>query len=180
MPRLHTLSDEQLSTDFNQQTQHLRIGGKLADVYRELANSEPATLAYLQMEQALQQGPLSDQQVEAVKLVVSEFNQCEFCLSTHQVKSQRMGFSAEQILAIRARKAIGDADVDAVVEFTAAVLDKRGVLNDQDYQQMRDAGFSDQALVDILLAISAISFTNYFNGLNNTALMFKTAPTLAE
>lgn len=178
MPRFEALTDTELSDEFLKQTKGSRIKGALADVYRQLAQSEPATLAYFQMEKALQQGPLTDQEVEAVKLVVSEVNQCEFCLSVHLVKSKSLGLTAEQIHALRAGDSCDDERLDAVAIFTRQVLNSAGKVTDDQYRAMQLAGFTDQALVDILLAVSTISFTNLFNGLNQTSLMFKAAPNI--
>ena len=53
------------------------MNGKLADVYLQFANSEPALRAYLQMEHALKQGSLNTREIEAIKLWVSQQTGCE-------------------------------------------------------------------------------------------------------
>ena len=180
MSRLRTLTDSKLSDEFKRDTDDLRVKGKLPSIYGQMAHSEPAVRAYLALEAALTASPLTLREVEAVKLWVSERNQCKSCLSIHNVKAESAGFEAVQVQAIRAGQAIGQPRVDAVVAFTREVVDNQGRVAEGVRQNMLDAGFTDGELIDIMLAAVTITFTNYFNGMNDTTLAFPEAPPLPK
>jgi len=67
------------------------MSGKIADVYLQFANSEPAIRAYLNMEASLRQSTLSGLEIESIKLLVSQINQCDYCLAIHTMKSRKAG-----------------------------------------------------------------------------------------
>jgi len=45
-----------------------------------------------------------------------------------------------------------------------------GTISDQDFSAIKAAGYTEQQLVDVSLAIAVITFTNVFNRINNTEL----------
>ena len=45
-------------------------------------------------------------------------------------------------------------------------------MSDAEFSAIRDAGYSDQQLVEISLAIAVTTFTNVFNRINDTAIDF--------
>ena len=47
-----------------------------------------------------------------------------------------------------------------------------GTVSDAEFSAIRDAGYSDQQLVEISLAIAVTTFTNVFNRINDTAIDF--------
>jgi len=83
MARLNTTQEQDLNADTLAALESTRQRGRLADVYLQFANSEPAIKAYLTMEQGVRQGSLTEREIEAIKLLVSEINQCEFCIAVH-------------------------------------------------------------------------------------------------
>lgn len=52
------------------------------------------------------------------------------------------------------------------------LLDTRGTVAESELTAVRDAGYSDRQIIEALLAVSTITFTNLFNRLNDTAIDF--------
>jgi alkylhydroperoxidase family enzyme len=71
---------------------------------------------------------------------------------------------------IRAGQPTGDAKRDALVRLVAKLVKTSGTISDQDFSAIKAAGYTEQQLVDISLAIAVITFTNIFNRINNTEL----------
>jgi hypothetical protein len=46
----------------------------------------------------------------------------------------------------------------------------RGTISDEEFSAIKAAGYTDEQLVDISLALAVIAFTNVFNRTNDTAL----------
>ncbi len=155
------------------------MSGKLADVYLQFANSEPALRAYLHMEQALKQGSLATREIEAVKLWVSQQTGCEYCLSVHSFKAKAAGLDANLQLALRTGKNVGDARIDCLLKLAKALMNVPGKLPDALLAEAREAGLSDENLVDLSMAIATIYFTNLTNHINDSISSLPPAPELA-
>lgn len=178
MARLHAATDEEMGAELCQQLDKVVPGNKLPPVYRQMGNSPEALAAYLAMEAAINAGSLDAREAEAVKLAVSELNQCDYCLSVHSVKSVQAGLDTDLQLLIRRGKATGDERLDAIVTVARQFFIQPGTLPDEMLTSVRKAGITDKNLLDIVLATSTIFLTNTFNHLNDTELSFKPAPAL--
>jgi len=176
MARLHTRDESSLGAAALEALEPTRISGKIADVYLQFANSEPATIAYLQMEASLRQSSLSDLEIESIKLLVSEINQCEFCLAMHTMKSRKAGIDPEMQMAIRSDGKTTNARVDALLDIVRTLFRQPGSLSDELIDNARAVGLTDQELVETAMAISAIFFTNITNHINNTKATVPLAP----
>lgn len=180
MARLTTIPEDDLSPLSDAALKPVRIKGQLSSVYLEIANSQAALNAYLAMEKALKSSSLSGQEIEAIKLLVSEKNQCDYCLSVHNFKAGAAGLDENQKLAIRRGESIGQLRIDSIVATVQTFFDKPGPLSESQMESLRTAGFTDGELVDIALAVSTIFFTNIFNHVNDTQSSLPAAPGLSD
>lgn len=178
MARLETLNESRLQPETLAALEAARMNGKLAPVYLQFANSEPAIRAYLAMEQALKAGALSARELECIKLLVSQLTQCEFCLSVHTMKATALGVSAETQRQLRLGEGVGEPRLDAILAIVKAFFQQPGVIDDARLQSARDAGVSDAELVDVCMACSTIFFTNITNHINDTPVTLPPAPAL--
>ncbi|CDG85717.1 carboxymuconolactone decarboxylase family protein [Janthinobacterium agaricidamnosum] len=147
--------------------------GMVPNAYANIGNNSPLALeAALTLDGVLRKSSLSGKQLEIVKLAVSEVAGCDYCLAAHTLFGKKAGLSKEAMLALRQGAASGDAADDALAAFARSLVSTRGAVAPQVVEAVRAAGFSDQQIVDTLLAISAITFTNLFNRVNDTVLDF--------
>ncbi len=176
MARLSTCKVSALSAETQLALDAVKLNGKLADVYLQFANSEPALLAYLTMESALQRSSLTLEEVECVKLLVSELTQCHYCLSVHSVKSRAAGLDKSTQIAIRRGDTLENERMNVLCNLVRKLVTTPGTLAQAELDNARSVGFSDQSLVDICLTVSTIFFTNITNHINDSDLPFPAAP----
>lgn len=131
-----------------------------------------ALKAMLSADAVLARGVLSAQERETVKLVVSAIAGCDYCVAAHSLAAKASGLSVDTVRAIRALEATGDTRRDALIQFVRRLQEGRGTLDAESFTALRSAGFPDEAVVDIALAISIITFTNVFNRVNDTVVDF--------
>ena len=174
--RLTIRSPEQLQPSTLEALESVRTKGKVADVYLQFANSEPALRAYLHMESSLREGSLTAKELEAVKLWVSERSGCDFCLSVHSFKAKQAGIDDQQQIAIRSGGSSGNARTDALLNVAKLIYLQRGSIALAELDEARTAGLSDENLVDLSMAISTILFTNMTNHINDTHSSLPPAP----
>lgn len=178
MARLETRDETALSAATLQALEPTRMNGKLADVYLQFANSESSLVAYLGMENSLRNTSLSLLEIEAIKLLVSEINQCEFCLAMHSMKARKAGMDVQMQIAVRKRQPTGNARLDAILNIVQAFFNQPGTLSEELMHSARGVGVTDQKLMEIAMAVSTIFFTNIANHINDTAVTVTPAPSL--
>jgi len=154
------------------------MSGKIADVYLQFANSEPAIRAYLNMEASLRQSTLSGLEIESIKLLVSQINQCDYCLAIHTMKSRKAGIDHDMQMAIRSHGQTENSRVDAMLDIVRAFFKKPGPISEELLKNARANGLTDQELVEIAMAVSTIFFTNITNHINNSETTVAAAPAI--
>ena len=180
MARLGSREETSLSSETLAALEPTRVNGKLADVFLQFANSEPATVAYRAMESSLASASLSALEIEAIKLAVSEINRCDFCLAIHTMKSRKAGIEKEMQMAIRGGGKTDNERVNALLEIVRTFFKQPGPLTDEVLNNARSAGLSDQELVETAMAVSTIFFTNITNHINNTEPTLPVAPVVPQ
>ena len=99
---------------------------------------------------------------EQIAVAVANRNACEYCLAAHTALGRKAGASAEEMAAAQVGQA-SDPATQAALRFALQVVDQRGQVDASDVQRLRDAGFSDEAVVEILAHVALNLFTNYVN-----------------
>ena len=66
-----------------------------------------------------------------------------------------------------------------LLRFARTVLEKRGVIEDADIAAVREAGFGDAEIAEVVAHVALNIFTNYFNNVAGTTIDFPKAPTLS-
>jgi uncharacterized peroxidase-related enzyme len=177
MNRLHTIKIDEASGETEQLfTAIKRAVGKVPNAYLTLGSNAPAVLAHvLQTGTVLKQGTLSAREQEAINLAVSEVSACDYCLAAHSMTGKMAGFSADELRELRSGAFSADAKLDALVKFAVRVVTTSGTLPADAVESVKKAGYSDRQIIEALLAVSAILFTNMVNRVNDTVLDFPKA-----
>jgi uncharacterized peroxidase-related enzyme len=148
-------------------------GGGVPNLFAALGHLAPTTLtAVLNAEAALASSSLSKQDLETIKLLVSEQTGCDYCVAAHVMLGKMTGLSLETLKQIRSGLATGDAKRDALVRFVLNLQKSSGTISESEFSAIRAAGYSETQLADISLAIALTIFTNTFNRINDTDVDF--------
>jgi uncharacterized peroxidase-related enzyme len=178
MNRLHTINVNEATGETAQLFGAIKQAiGKVPNAYLSIGSNAPAVLGHvLQTGAVLKQGELSAREQEAINLAVSEVSDCDYCLAAHSLTGKMAGFSVEQLHELRNGGFSTDAKLDALVKFAVRLVKTSGTLPAEAVESVRLAGYSDRQIVEAVLAISAILFTNMLNRVNDTVLDFPKAP----
>ena len=152
--------------------------GMVPNLISTMAQSPAVANAYLGFSQALGDGRLSARMREQIALTVGEANSCHYCVSAHSVLAKGAGANEEDVLAAR-RGNSSDGKEQAALEFAQVVVNSRGVVGDDDVEQLRTSGFDDGEICEIVANVALNIFTNYFNHIAGTEIDFPLAPALA-
>lgn len=147
--------------------------GSVPNTYAAIGALNPAALkAVRQADGMLATGSLSKQDQEIIKLVVSEAAGCDYCVAAHSLIGKMAGLKPDVLKQIRDRQATGDTKRDALIHFVRTLATTSGTIGEDEFLAIKGAGYTDEQLVEISLAISIIGFTNVFNRINDTTIDF--------
>jgi len=100
---------------------------------------------------------------DSIGLAVSEVNGCNHCLTIHSFTAEHMAkLPANEILLARKGHA-ADTKRDAAVQFARKVIETRGKVSDADLKAVRDAGYTDANVMEIVALVAQYSLTNFLN-----------------
>jgi len=100
---------------------------------------------------------------DSIGLTVSEVNGCNYCLTVHSFTAEHLAkLSPDDIILARMGHA-SDPTRDAAVQFARKVIVSRGKVSHHDVQAVRDAGYTDANIMEIVALVAMYSLTNFFN-----------------
>lgn len=106
---------------------------------------------------------------ETVLLTISRINGCSYCMAAHSmIAENKSGVPGDSLAALRAGRELPDAKLNAVAKFTAAMVDSRGNPGKQAVDDFLAAGYGEQQVLGVVLAIACKTFSNYVNHLAAT------------
>jgi uncharacterized peroxidase-related enzyme len=145
--------------------------GRTPNMMKTMAQSPAVLEAYLNFSGALGGGKLNARLREQIALNSAEINGCGYCASAHTAIGKIVGLDEDAILAARNGNA-AEAKTDAALKFARTVIVNRGEVSDADLQAVKDAGFSDGEVGEIVANVALNIFTNYFNEIVKTDIDF--------
>ena len=151
--------------------QFIKLSGKMPNLYAVIGYSAVTLNSYLAFVQAQVKGSFHAKEREAVFLIVSQFNGCEYCLAAHTVSAIRNGWTAEDTLLLRAGK-FPENKLAVIYRLIESVIDHKGEVSDQLLEQFFQLGYKENALMDLMALINIMSFTNYVYRLTKVPIDF--------
>jgi AhpD family alkylhydroperoxidase len=151
--------------------------GIIPNMTRSMAVSPAVLEAYVGFTGALGNGVLPARVQEQLALDVGEANRCDYCVSAHCVLGKGAGLTELDVLDGR-RGVSADPKADVLLRFARTVLDKQGAVADADIAAVREAGYGDAEIAEVVAHVGLNVFTNYFNNVAGTTLDFPKAPAL--
>ncbi len=145
--------------------------GRVPNLLATLAQSPASLNAYVGLGQALGGGSLDAGLREQIAVAVAGANGCGYCASAHTAIGKSVGVDAGE-LAANLRGIAGHARTQAALDFALVIVEKRGWASDDDLQRVRDAGFGDGEITEIVVNVVANIFSNYFNHVAQTEIDF--------
>lgn len=112
---------------------------------------------------------------EAISLAVSELNGCNYCLAVHSFGAEHAKIPPDEIILARKGHA-GDPKRDAAVQFARQVAETHGKVTDVDVNAVREAGYTDANVIEIVALVAMYSLTNFFNNVVDPDKDFPAVP----
>lgn len=147
--------------------------GQVPNFLKVFANSPSALRAFLGLFSIAGEGSLEPQTRERIALAIAQKNSCQYCLSAHTALAGGAGLDAEEIAVNRAGSSQDDKAAVAV-RFATALNEHNGEVTNQELDQMRDAGYSDAEIVEVITHVGLNIMTNILGKASRVEIDFPT------
>jgi uncharacterized peroxidase-related enzyme len=152
--------------------------GKVPNLFATIGYSAHALKGILDFEGTLYSSTVfTAKEREAINLIVSQVNLCNYCLAAHTMLAKMRGFSEEETIAIR-KGTIADARVNTIVRLAQSIAENKGKGEQSLVDEFFNAGFTETALMELIGLITVRTFTNYVYAATEIPVDFPAAPAL--
>ncbi|WP_298220542.1 carboxymuconolactone decarboxylase family protein [Flavobacterium sp.] len=146
--------------------------GSVPNMMRTMGNAPAVLEGYLNLSGALSHGILGGKTGELIALTVAQNNACDYCLAAHSFIGEKLvKIDSESIHAARLGNA-HDSKTNAILQFAKTLVNKSGLVNDQDVNAAKASGLSEAEIAETVAHVALNILTNYFNNTANTEIDF--------
>jgi AhpD family alkylhydroperoxidase len=137
-------------------------GTEPGPMVRTMANAPALLRGYLELSRAMKRSHLDRRVSERISLAVQEWLGCEYCVEAHSRAARALGLSENDIELARQGTAI-DPKVAAMVAFGQQVFAAPAEITDEQVQELRDLGYSDEQIAEVPGLVALNVLTGAFN-----------------
>jgi uncharacterized peroxidase-related enzyme len=146
--------------------------GVVPNLFRMVSNSPAALEGYLSLSGALGKGALPAPTRERIALAVAEINGCGYCLSAHTYLGKNRANLDDAEMTANRNGSSNDPKAEAAVRFASKVAQYRGRVSQEDFEAIKNAGYDDAQVIEIVMHVALNTWTNYINEVAGTEIDF--------
>ncbi|AJY49711.1 MULTISPECIES: carboxymuconolactone decarboxylase family protein [Halomonadaceae] len=166
---LHTAESAPKEAQANLQAAEKKMGF-LPNIFAKMAEAPTLLEAYLTLDGIYAKTSLSPVEQQAALLAISADNHCEFCVAAHTGGIKKAGADDEIIKDLRARNTPNDAKLAAMTRFARHLNAQRGWAEKTELDAFLEAGFTQQQVLELVIACALKTLSNYTNHVAGTPL----------
>jgi AhpD family alkylhydroperoxidase len=118
--------------------------------------------------QAFESSALTPLEREVLAMTMGRLNGCQFCLNLHRRLLTAQKAPAELIGALETGSALGDQRLETLRDFILDAVARHGNVSPQVWTRFREAGYTHEQALDVVLGISVYTLTTFANRLTET------------
>jgi uncharacterized peroxidase-related enzyme len=131
----------------------------------------PATLeSYLSLKDLFDKSSFTVTEQQLILLSISRYRNCCYCLAAHGTIAKVQSISADLVSAVYYKQPFNNEKLDALRTFTLAVLEQQGWVKQPELNTFYQAGYTKQHVLEVVLAISFKTLSNFINHINDTPI----------
>ena len=131
----------------------------------------PATLeSYLSLANLFDKTSFTVTERQLILLSISRYRNCCYCLAAHGSIAKMQKIPTEIVNAVYYKQALNDKKLEALRIFTHAVLEAQGWVNQKSLSAFYESGYNQQHVLEMILAISFKTLSNFINHINDTPI----------
>lgn len=144
--------------------------GFLPNLLGELAAAPVAAKAYAMLHGLLGESSFEPHEVQLLLASVSVENACDYCVAAHTGGMKQAGLADDEIQAVREGRPLSDERLEALRRFATVVVGRRGHPGEEEVERFLEAGFRQEQILEVLVAVAMKTLSNYTNHIAETRL----------
>ncbi|MFE5934254.1 carboxymuconolactone decarboxylase family protein [Streptomyces sp. NPDC056470] len=136
--------------------------GQIGDMVSTMAHSPAVLGGYLQLSRAMGRAKLDRKISERISIAIQALQGCGLCLDAHVSAARSMGVDEEEIKRAHAGTS-ADPAIAAIIALALQVYREPTSITDEQVSALREHGYSDRAIADVVGVVSLNILTGAFN-----------------
>jgi alkylhydroperoxidase family enzyme len=142
--------------------------GMVPGLHAVMAEAPSLLEGYQVLHHLFANSSLSADEKTVVWQTINVEHACHYCVPAHTGIAKSMKVSDEISNALRNETPLPTAKLEALRDFTLAMVQQRGELEPQQLEHFYSAGFSQQNVLEVILGLSQKVMSNYTNHIAQT------------
>ena len=144
--------------------------GMVPNLYAFMANAPGLLDTYLRGQETFRKHSVFNPvEQEIILLSISYENGCEYCMAAHStIADTQSNVPREVTEALRSGSPVPDARLSALSNFTRTMVVKRGRPSQDEVEHFLQAGYTEEQVLQIILAVGIKVLSNYTNHVCHT------------
>lgn len=145
--------------------------GFVPNLHRLMAISPPALTGWAGFMGSLST-TLDIKARDGIALAVSEADGCNYCLAAHSYIASNLAKMDADEIAINREGKSSDPKRQAAIRFAKRLIETAGKVSDEEFAAVRNAGWSDANIIEIVALTAQFLLTNFVNNAVQTPIDF--------
>lgn len=150
--------------------------GFVPNLLATMAEAPVLLEGYMTLASTLDKSDLSETERQIVLMTNNRLNGCLYCMAAHTTLSQMANVDADVIDALRNNTPIANSKLEALRTFSAIINESRGWPSEAQVSDFLSAGYTQQNILEVIMATSLKVMSNYTNHIAETSLDDAFAP----
>jgi len=142
--------------------------GAVPGLYAVMAESPETFKAYQQLHQLFMNSSFDEEELTVVWQTINVEHECTFCVPAHTAIAHSMKVDPALTQALRNEEAMPSAKLQALHDFTLAMVRERGNVSEEQMDAFFAAGYGQQQVLEVILGLSQKVISNYTNHVAKT------------
>ncbi len=142
--------------------------GFVPNLHGVMAESPALLEAYRTVSEIFDKTSLNGVERNVVLLTISYENGCTYCMAAHSTIATMQKVPEDVVAALRNGTPIADTKLEALRQFTSAVVNSRGWPDQAVVDALLAAGYGKAQILDVILGVGLKTMSNYTNHLADT------------
>jgi uncharacterized peroxidase-related enzyme len=109
---------------------------------------------------------------DGIALAVSEVDGCDYCLAAHSYIATNLAKMGPEEIALNRQGRSIDPKRQAAIQFAKSLVEKKGNVTEAEFDAVRQAGWSDANIIEIIALSAQFLLTNFVNNAVKTEIDF--------
>lgn len=142
--------------------------GFIAGLYSVMAESPELFKAYKELHQLFTATSFDAEELTVVWQTINIEHGCHYCVPAHTAIAHAMKVNPQLIDALRSNSTLPTPKLQALHEFTLAMVRQRGNVSNEQMDAFFSAGYNQKQVLEVILGLAQKVISNYVNHVANT------------